>query len=1077
MNKIFRVIWNHATQTWVAVSELQSAKGKTKSIVTVAAAIGIGLFTNNALAESNPHGNSVLTTNENTILIGENATSEKYQNSQNADNIVIGENAKILNSDNSVIIGNNATGGTKTNSVHKDIVAIGYNSSVEYNGGIAIGGNAKSSGKAGHLYRENPYHNLDPNTINPNTGQPSTGYVHPVTGITIKVISDNRGNKSLDIDGDNQMNAGDNTSPTAIGHNALAANTGLAAGSYAVAKNSAVSLGSFAVADGTSSTAIGMDTYARGNTAIAVGRGSVANEDFSIAMGNTAASGKVGSIAMGHSAHASEYRSIAIGSSDIYGTDPTYSRTGPIDKYVERLQLGSTYNSKFQTVASGVDSTAIGALAKATNVHSTALGANALALADNTAAIGYQAKAEGEKATAIGSGSLATGAHSAAIADNALSYGNESLAIGKNTKSLANNTIAIGTGSIAGVASIADELITEIVDKQGELDTARNTLAAIEKEMQAIANELTAAGSTLDPDDPRKQAYQDKINEYNDAFTKVREAEEALDTSKKKVAQRASAENAIAIGVNAIAGDKTALAVGVDTVVKNEQGGAFGAYNTVNATTGIAYVVGTNNTLRAGNTYVFGQNVTTSNENGVILGADSTDAVKTNESIADVGGVKYGSFAGNAPVGIISVGAKDKERQIKNVAAGNISSSSTDAINGSQLYFVMEKIIPGNEPTTTDGKLDLPKTEEQQNRFLNATSVVNAINKSGWKATIGRDENDFNDQVGKTTELINPGETVTFLSGKNLKVKQNGNNITYAVVDNLNLGKNGNDGVDGSVSVTGKDGGTVTLNGKDGSIGLTGPKGKDGKDGVSAKISINDGHSDLANAKGRDGRDGTEAKPRIIYQPVDKNGNPKGEPEQVATLNDGLRFTGDDSKEVKRPLNSLLTVKGGAKGELTEGNIGVTSDPKTGTLNVKLAKDINLGSNGSIKAGPVTINKNGINAGNTRITNVAAGKAPTDAVNVSQLNKATGDIHNRMNKLGKDLQAGIASAMASGNLYHATIPGKSMVAAGVGSYKGQSAVSVGYSRLSDNGKIGVKLMLNTNSRGDSGAAASVGYQW
>ncbi|VEI48898.1 autotransporter adhesin [Actinobacillus equuli] len=96
---------------------------------------------------------------------------------------------------------------------------------------------------------------------------------------------------------------------------------------------------------------------------------------------------------------------------------------------------------------------------------------------------------------------------------------------------------------------------------------------------------------------------------------------------------------------------------------------------------------------------------------------------------------------------------------------------------------------------------------------------------------------------------------------------------------------------------------------------------------------------------------------------------------------------------------------------------------------------------------------------------------------MGNINNNINAVNNKVDKVDRDLRAGIAGAMAAGNLYHVTIPGKSMVSAGIGTYKNQGAVAVGYSRLSDNGKIGVKFSVNTNTRGDSGAAASVGYQW
>ena len=116
----------------------------------------------------------------------------------------------------------------------------------------------------------------------------------------------------------------------------------------------------------------------------------------------------------------------------------------------------------------------------------------------------------------------------------------------------------------------------------------------------------------------------------------------------------------------------------------------------------------------------------------------------------------------------------------------------------------------------------------------------------------------------------------------------------------------------------------------------------------------------------------------------------------------------------------------------------------------------------------------------TRITNVAAGVNPTDAVNVSQLGGLKNDIHNMNNRLGKvnrEARAGIAGANAAASLPQVYIPGKSMVAAAGGTFKGQNAFAVGYSRSSDNGKLILKLQGNANTQGDVGGGVGVGYQW
>ena len=219
----------------------------------------------------------------------------------------------------------------------------------------------------------------------------------------------------------------------------------------------------------------------------------------------------------------------------------------------------------------------------------------------------------------------------------------------------------------------------------------------------------------------------------------------------------------------------------------------------------------------------------------------------------------------------------------------------------------------------------------------------------------------------------------------------------------------------------------------------------------------------------------------------------KGVDAHDTVTNKGLTFNADNGTTTgAKKLGSQVAVNGDNK------NIETVAD--TNGVKVKLKDDINVNSvaANTFKAGDtivntkgvqvaakddrgnntnVVINEKGINAGNTRIQNVAAGRADTDAVNVSQLKGAVTQIGNHINKMDKNLRAGVAGAMAAGGLYHATLPGKSMVAAGAGTYKGESAVAVGYSRLSDNGKVGIKFSVNTNTRGDAGAAASVGYQW
>ena len=197
----------------------------------------------------------------------------------------------------------------------------------------------------------------------------------------------------------------------------------------------------------------------------------------------------------------------------------------------------------------------------------------------------------------------------------------------------------------------------------------------------------------------------------------------------------------------------------------------------------------------------------------------------------------------------------------------------------------------------------------------------------------------------------------------------------------------------------------------------------------------------------------------------------KGVDAHTEVTTKGLTFNADHGTTGVKKLGSKVAVNGDGK------NITTTADENGVKVSMKDDIKVNSVTAKEVKVGDVNINENGINAGGKRITNVAPGKDGTDAVNVNQLKYVAGNISNQINNVDKGLRAGIAGALASGGLYHVTTPGKSMVSVGAGTYRGQNALAVGYSRLSDNGKVGVKFTVNSNSQGHSGASASVGYQW
>ena len=229
-----------------------------------------------------------------------------------------------------------------------------------------------------------------------------------------------------------------------------------------------------------------------------------------------------------------------------------------------------------------------------------------------------------------------------------------------------------------------------------------------------------------------------------------------------------------------------------------------------------------------------------------------------------------------------------------------------------------------------------------------------------------------------------------------------GNN-TYdlKLANNLTIGEkgeNGKPGEDGKIEVInkdGKDGVTVSADSDGGHIKVT--NGKDGQDGKSVEISVGEGDPGVKE---------TDKKTRIVYK------TEADTTETVATLNDGLKFEGDYDGEVAKKLNEKQNIKGNhkaGKDSLTNGNIGVVNE--SGDLIIKLAKNIDLGNDGSVKTGNTTVNNDGLTITNTtdptktvsitadnismggqQIHNVAAGTELTDAVNLSQLKQVESKI-------------------------------------------------------------------------------------
>ena len=321
--------------------------------------------------------------------------------------------------------------------------------------------------------------------------------------------------------------------------------------------------------------------------------------------------------------------------------------------------------------------------------------------------------------------------------------------------------------------------------------------------------------------------------------------------------------------------------------------------------------------------------------------------------------------------GNLSMGDGTTNNKIVNLAPGT---ADTDAVNVKQLKDTELHITPGTYTPDTNKKVKLTYTDGNGTVVSGKEAVIDlsglstgGATASTWNVKSSANTTDGG-AVGATHDAnaqnIANGKTVEFQSGKNLVVNQtndttNGNaTVEFSLSDNITVGKDGANGKDGSVGAKGADGSAVVMNGKDGSIGLNGTNGANG-------ISIKG--KDGANGVGIDGKDGVT---RIVYtEKVPDPANPgttKEVTHEVATMDDGLKFTGNNTGTVnKHKLGSLVKVQGEGVSATDEaafvsasGNIAVTAE-NNDTLTIRLNK--NLKGLNSIQLGGNTIQSNGDN--------------------------------------------------------------------------------------------------------------------
>lgn len=740
MNNIFKVIWNHATQTWTAVGELASAKGKSKSIKLAAisaallgsvsgvqAATHITRAADKLIAMSVELPDNTTATPATTPTTGTTATTATTA-------IPDTHHAKV-NGKDSIAMGVKAEAGGNSN-IEKAI-AVGYKTEAQTNYSIAIGSEA----------------------------------------MVVKAQTDKINARSIAIGTQARVEPGPDSSISSGLHDSIAIGTRSLAtmGTSIVIGRDASSMRNASAANfqsGENTIAIGTNASADWGRSIAIGLNSRTAVGDSVAIGNEAlASGSKGSVALGPLTHALGDNSVAL---------------GPI------------------TNANGNQSTAVGLNARSYGPHSTAIGENAYTYGQSSVALGQGAStgwwsarrsiAIGQSAHAATDDSYALGAESfsghfrsLAMGKKAITYGEQSLAMGSSTQNgigamaIANNSAALGTESRAigeqtiafgnnAVSGVTKEGADNIKSAYEAYRTAYNTYNALEKDAndaqttynieKAIVsrlatnlkiftgkygssgalrtqstefkNALVAAGLsyteletlagnfTQEPKDSNVDAaiaQKEIINKFaNIDKTGAGEENEKLAHLVELARNLISKVNTAEKAKNTL-GDRTKGAIKKREDGKTEYDNAKikfeAAYKKISKSNAIS--IGNTSVSAGENSIALGNNITVEKDNAVVLGSysDGAPTVKKVNS-ANVNGVVYSGFAGNLGATktdgssaedveealngrFVSVGSETKEengkkvygeRQIKHVAAGEIASTSTDAINGSQLYAV-----------------------------------------------------------------------------------------------------------------------------------------------------------------------------------------------------------------------------------------------------------------------------------------------------------------------------------------------------------------------------------------------------
>ena len=1031
----------------------------------------------------------------------EDQTKGNYNN-----NGATGDNALAAGVDASATANGTTAVGLKAQASAESAIAVGSETKAAAKNAVVIGNKASVEAATGSV--------ANVNGTTTGEGSVAVGAASKASGTNATAVG-----QAANAFGQNSFAGGQNSK--ASGKSSVAIGDGANA-----TDDSSSAVGPYAQATKSGASAFGYYANAFGQNSLAAGRNAQATNDNAVALGNESKATGQNTIAFGNNANASQNQAMALGRNTVASAGYT-------------VALGD------EAKATAIKAIAFGSSAQATGTNSVATGVQAKAHADDALAVGSNANASGESAIALGKQSNAWKVNSLAFGNSANSNGERAIAIGLESVSNGQNAVSVGQkayahehgvaiGSESNAAQAAAIAIGNkaqamkyssiVIGEEAKSNNSRSVVigyhaSATNPAMSASnqdTNQTVAIGAYANAWGDQSTAIGNNV--YAKGNSSIAIGSDDWDTVAAKVVDGMSGKTVKEVYQD-YTGDE--MRTGKDSYTLTTSGEAAVAIGTKSQATGeLSTAFGTGTRAEGVASAAFGMGAKATKGNSVAIGAGSTtatDATKVNE--ATVNNLKYSGFAGGNninPGDQVSFGTAGYERQLKNVAPGEISSTSTDAINGSQLYAVqnvlgntaqtVKNILGGNAEVGENGSFTMRDIGGTGKNTIDAAiRDLNANAYKPFKLTTAKTANTNGTVQDDSLQNITSGSTITLEAGKNISLRQNGATVSINTVDNpeftgkvtakggLDMGGNkitnvakgdtASDAVnleqlqeamanlrvstlttvnnDAPFSYIDKDGRllkrevtvdsgtgakTVSFKHMDDSTPYTG-------DVTIAALNPTDPQTTTPTTVGnvKNGAKNNDAvnvsQLNKIAEAIGTQVNPdgtitaptynviSGDPSKTSVANYNtvggaltalssavrtpLYFEGDSGEKIDRLLGSTVAVKGGQNNadKLSENNIGVVADKNSGTLNVKLAKELTgltsaafsdgvttggttvNGSGVTIGSGsnPVSLTAGGLSNGGNKVTKIADGEADTDAASYKQVKAAKTEVQGGTN--------------------------------------------------------------------------------